>query len=43
MAHSIHLVADELTRQVKRHRDKRRGRRTAPAKAAPPPAAPEAI
>ena len=43
MAHAIHLVADELTRQVKRHRDKRRGRRTAPAKAAPPPAAPEAI
>jgi putative sigma-54 modulation protein len=29
MAHAIHLVADELTRQVKRHRDKRRGRRTA--------------
>jgi putative sigma-54 modulation protein len=29
MAHAIHLVADELSRQVKRHRDKRRGRRTA--------------
>ena len=29
MAHAIHLVADELTRQVKRHRDKRRGRRAA--------------
>jgi putative sigma-54 modulation protein len=25
--HSIHLVADELARQVKRHRDKRRRRR----------------
>jgi ribosome hibernation promoting factor len=44
MAHAIHLAADELTRQVKRHRDKRRGRRGAPAKAEPPrPAAPEAI
>ena len=37
MAHAIHLVADELTRQVKRHRDKRRGRRTA-AKVEPRPA-----
>src|SRR5207248_690606 len=37
MAHAIHLVADELTRQVKRHRDKRRGHRTA-AKVEPPPA-----
>ena len=27
MAHSINLVADELSRQVKRHRDKRRRRR----------------
>jgi len=27
--HSINLVADELGRQVKRHRDKRRGRRDA--------------
>jgi putative sigma-54 modulation protein len=25
--HSIHLVAEDLARQVKRHRDKRRGRR----------------
>jgi putative sigma-54 modulation protein len=25
--HSINLIADELARQVKRHRDKRRGRR----------------
>ena len=40
MTHSIHLVADELSRQVKRHRDKRRGRRAAPAKAEPRPAAP---
>jgi len=29
MKHSINLVADELTRQVKRHRDKRRNRREA--------------
>jgi putative sigma-54 modulation protein len=27
MGHSINLVADDLARQVKRHRDKRRGRR----------------
>jgi putative sigma-54 modulation protein len=27
--HSINLVADELSRQVKRHRDKRRNRREA--------------
>jgi putative sigma-54 modulation protein len=27
MAHSIKLVAEDLSRQVKRHRDKRRGRR----------------
>ncbi len=30
MARAINLVADELARQVKRHRDKRRGRRDAP-------------
>jgi putative sigma-54 modulation protein len=39
--HSINLVADELARQVKRHRDKRRNRREARAAevpgAAPPP------
>ena len=29
MEHSINLVADELSRQVKRHRDKRRARRDA--------------
>src|SRR4051794_16903220 len=27
MGHSINLVADDLARQVKKHRDKRRGRR----------------
>ena len=27
IGHSINLVADDLARQVKRHRDKRRGRR----------------
>jgi putative sigma-54 modulation protein len=37
---SINLVADELTRQVKRHRDKRRKRREARA-ATPPPGIPE--
>lgn len=39
MAHAIHEVADELGRQVKRHRDKRRARR-ASAKPEPNPAAP---
>jgi putative sigma-54 modulation protein len=29
MGHSIKLMADDLARQVKRHRDKRRGRREA--------------
>ena len=29
MGHSINLVAEDLARQVKRHRDKRRGRRQA--------------
>jgi putative sigma-54 modulation protein len=29
MVHSVNLVADELARQVKRHRDKRRRRRAA--------------
>jgi putative sigma-54 modulation protein len=39
--HSINLVADELARQVKRHRDKRRNRRESRALAgqAPPPIA----
>ena len=34
--HSINLVADELARQVKRHRDKRRGRRESRAMAGQP-------
>jgi putative sigma-54 modulation protein len=34
MRHSINLVADELARQVKRHRDKRRKRRESRAAAA---------
>jgi putative sigma-54 modulation protein len=38
LKHSINLIADELGRQVKRHRDKRRGRRDARAGAAVPPA-----
>jgi putative sigma-54 modulation protein len=29
MTHSINLVAEDLARQVKKHRDKRRGRREA--------------
>lgn len=33
MAHSVNLCADELARQVKRHRDKRRRRREARATA----------
>jgi putative sigma-54 modulation protein len=42
--HSINLVADELARQVKRHRDKRRKRRETRAAAAelPPESLPEA-
>ena len=38
--HSVNLCADELARQVKRHRDKRRGRRGAGAKVEPRPATP---
>jgi putative sigma-54 modulation protein len=34
MLHSLNLVVDELSRQVKRHRDKRRKRREAHAAAA---------
>jgi putative sigma-54 modulation protein len=39
--HAINLIADELARQVKRHRDKRRKRRESRGAApqAPPPAA----
>ncbi|HET8758147.1 MAG TPA: ribosome-associated translation inhibitor RaiA [Solirubrobacteraceae bacterium] len=42
--HSINLVADELARQVKRHRDKRRKRReqrAGAAQASPPVSEPE--
>jgi len=35
--HSINLIAEELARQVKRHRDKRRGRREARAANEPIP------
>jgi putative sigma-54 modulation protein len=38
MGHAVNLVADDLARQVKKHRDKRRGRREAQ-KAAQQPAA----
>jgi putative sigma-54 modulation protein len=41
LEHSVDLVADKLARQVKRHRDKRRGRREgANIKTAPPPPEP---
>jgi putative sigma-54 modulation protein len=36
MGHSINLVAEDLARQVKKHRDKRRGRREKPAPADQP-------
>src|SRR4051794_38828454 len=39
MAHSVNLLAEDLHRQVKRHRDKRRGRREA-TRAQPQPGAP---
>ncbi len=38
--HALNLVAEELSRQVKRHRDKRRKRRESRAAAATPPGAP---
>src|SRR5690242_4784463 len=40
IVHSINLVSDELARQVKRHREKRRGRREARAAAAAGPPRP---
>jgi len=45
MQHAVNLVAEEIARQVKRHRVKRRGRRTAarpepPSAASPPPPPP---
>jgi putative sigma-54 modulation protein len=39
MAHSLNMLADDLARQVKKHREKRRGRRTS-ARAEPRAAAP---
>ncbi len=43
MDHSVNLVSEELARQVKRHRDKRRNRRDARTPVMPPMApAPEA-
>ena len=39
--HSINLIAEDLARQVKRHRDKRRKRRESRAAAQVPPVAPE--
>ena len=36
LQHSVNLCADELARQVKRHRDKRRKRREARSAAMPP-------
>jgi putative sigma-54 modulation protein len=40
IVHSVNLCADELSRQVKRHRDKRRARRVARAAAREPGEAP---
>ena len=40
MTHAINLAADELARQVKRHREKRRGRRSAPGAEARPATSP---
>ncbi len=42
IVHSVNLVSDELARQVKRHRDKRRARRQARAAASTPPPSEEA-
>ena len=39
MAHAINLLAEDIARQVKKHRDKRRGRRES-ARVEPRPAAP---
>jgi len=43
LMHSINLCADELSVQVKRHRDKRRKRRESRLAAAPVPEAPPAV
>ena len=37
LTHSVDLVADKLARQVKRHREKQRGRRESSVRAATPP------
>jgi ribosome hibernation promoting factor len=42
IVHSVNVVSDELARQVKRHRDKRRGRRQARAAASTPAPSEEA-
>ncbi len=42
LKHSINLISEELARQVKRHRDKRRGRREARAVTSIPPGGVEA-
>jgi putative sigma-54 modulation protein len=42
MAHAVNLVSEDLARQVKRHRDKRRARRSTPRLGAQPPAQPDA-
>jgi putative sigma-54 modulation protein len=41
--HSINMVSDELSRQVKRHREKRRGRRQARAAAERPDPTPRVL
>ena len=41
MGHAIHLISDEMTRQVKRHRDKRRNRREGRVPMASPMVVPE--
>jgi putative sigma-54 modulation protein len=43
LKHSINLISDELARQVKRHRDKRRGRREARAVTPAPAEGPAAV
>ena len=42
MPHAVNLVAEDLARQVKRHRDKRRARRSTPPLGAQPEAPPQA-
>ncbi len=43
IVHSINMVGDELSRQVKRHREKRRGRRQARAAAEHPDPGPQVL